>query len=94
MKASKSYQESLLASLREPEEAAEYLNAALEEGDEQSFLLALSNVAEANGLSIGTFSPTNSGSFQSPSLNLPLNPSLSLNALLNTLHLRFATAHK
>lgn len=37
MKATKSYQESLLVSLRDPEEAAEYLNAALEESDENFF---------------------------------------------------------
>ncbi len=90
MKASKNYQELLLASLREPEEAAEYLNAALEEGDEQLFLLALSNVAEANGLAMGTVASANSGSFQSQLINLPTN----LNSLLNTLHLRFAAVAK
>jgi len=30
-------------------EAAAYLNAALEEGDKETFLLAQRNVAEANG---------------------------------------------
>lgn len=86
MKASKSYQESLLAALREPEEAVEYLNAALEEGDEQIFLLALQNVAEANGLSVGF----NERASAEPIQTLPK----SLNVLLNTLHLRFATATK
>ncbi len=90
MKASKNYQELLLASLREPEEAAEYLNAALEEGDEQLFMLALSNVAEANGLAMGAVAAANSGSFQSQLTNLPTN----LNSLLNTLHLRFAAVAK
>lgn len=90
MKASKNYQESLLVSLREPEEAAEYLNAALEEGDEQLFLLALSNVAEANGLAMGAVASVNSGSFQSQLPNQPTN----LNTLLNALHLRFAAVAK
>lgn len=84
MKATKSYQESLLVSLRDPEEAAEYLNAALEESDENFFLLALNNVALANGFTFDVVESTNSESFQPPNLN----------ALLNTLHLRFATAVK
>jgi len=47
MNRSQSYQESLIAALADPLEAAEYLNAALEEGDKELFLLALRNVAEA-----------------------------------------------
>jgi len=47
MAKSKSYQQELMAALRDPEEAAEYLNAALEDGDRDVFLLALRNVAEA-----------------------------------------------
>ncbi|HWX43666.1 MAG TPA: addiction module antidote protein [Blastocatellia bacterium] len=47
-----SYRESLLKSLKDPEEAVEYLNAALEEDDEASFILALRNVAEARGMSV------------------------------------------
>ncbi len=49
MPKSKSYQPKLLEALRDPEEAAEYLNAALEEGDKELFLLALRNVADARG---------------------------------------------
>ena len=45
----KSYQESLMEALKDPEEAAAYLNAALEEGDRFMFLVALKNVTEANG---------------------------------------------
>ena len=44
-----SYQRDLIASLKNPEEAAAYLNAAIEEGDRAAFLLALRNVAEACG---------------------------------------------
>jgi len=82
MKASKSYKEVLLASLKDPEEAAEYLNAALEEGDEEALWLALRNVAEANGLN---FERVEHASAATP---------IILNALSNTLHLRFATAAK
>ena len=49
MKRSKAYQPDLIESLRDAREAEEYLNAALEEGDSEMFLLALRNVAEAQG---------------------------------------------
>ncbi|MDP2600322.1 MAG: putative addiction module antidote protein [Deltaproteobacteria bacterium] len=45
----KDYHEFLVESLKDPEEAAEYLNVALEEGDEKMILKALRNVAEAAG---------------------------------------------
>ena len=44
-----SYQEDLIEALRDPKEAAAYLNAAIEEGDREVFLLALRNVAQAHG---------------------------------------------
>lgn len=43
------YRDSLLESLKEPEHAAAYLNACLEDGDERVFLLALRDVADAHG---------------------------------------------
>lgn len=43
------YQNYLIESLKNPEEAAGYLNAALEGGDTEVFLLALQNVIKANG---------------------------------------------
>lgn len=43
------YQESLLKALQHPKEAEAYLNASLEENDPGLFLLALRNVAEAQG---------------------------------------------
>ena len=49
MKKSKAYQPGLIESLRDASEAEEYLNAALEEDDPELFLLALRNVAEAQG---------------------------------------------
>jgi len=41
------YQEELIKSLQDPEEAVAYLNAALMDEDERVFLLALKNVLEA-----------------------------------------------
>ncbi len=82
MKITKSYQEMLLASLNDPDEAAEYLNAALEAGDEKALWLALQNVAEANGLSFERVEPASAA--------MPV----ILNALSNSLHLRFTTAAK
>lgn len=45
----KKYQDSLMEALKDPKEAAEYLNAALEAGDKGMFLVALRNVTEARG---------------------------------------------
>jgi probable addiction module antidote protein len=39
----------LLRALRDPEEAAAYLDAALEAGDRAAFLLAIRNVVDAMG---------------------------------------------
>lgn len=49
MKKSKSYKEHLLKRLRDPKEAAAYLNTALEDEDSRVFLVALKDIAEANG---------------------------------------------
>lgn len=43
------YQEDLIEALKDPREAAAYLNVAMEEGNRELFLLALRNVAEARG---------------------------------------------
>lgn len=51
LRRSKPWKESLLTSLHDPEEAAAYLNAALEDEDLRVFLLALRDVAEARGVS-------------------------------------------
>jgi probable addiction module antidote protein len=48
-KISADYQKDLLARLKDPEYAAEYINAAIGE-DREVFLLALRNVAEAQGI--------------------------------------------
>ncbi|MEX5216405.1 MAG: addiction module antidote protein [Nitrospiraceae bacterium] len=49
MKKAKAYQPDLTKSLRDAREAKEYLNAALEENDPELLLLALRNVAAAQG---------------------------------------------
>lgn len=49
MATSRDYRESLIKRLRDPEEAAAYLDAALEAGDRPAFLLAIKNVIDAFG---------------------------------------------
>jgi len=46
---SKSYRDDLLESLKDPVEAAAYLDAALESGERSVFLLAVKDVTDANG---------------------------------------------
>ncbi len=51
-KRTKKYEDGLMDSLKNPEEAAAYLNAHLDEEDsEEVFLLALRDVAKAHGFS-------------------------------------------
>ena len=45
----RNYQNSLVEGLRNPNEAAAYLDAALEAGDRAAFLLAIRNVIDALG---------------------------------------------
>jgi probable addiction module antidote protein len=49
MSRSRSYKELLHIRLQSPDEAAAYLNAALEDEDTGVFLVALRDIAEANG---------------------------------------------
>ena len=49
MAKSRNYQKSLLEALKDPLEAVEYLNAALDEGDPAVFLLALRDVVDSYG---------------------------------------------
>jgi probable addiction module antidote protein len=49
-KTSTSYQEGLIKDLTNPDEAAAYLNAALEDGSTEVFLMALRDLAGARGL--------------------------------------------
>jgi len=92
MKKSKAYQPDLIESLRDVSEAEEYLNAALEEDDPELFLLALRNVAEAQG---GVAQLAEKAKLNRESLYKILsergNPELrSLDALLHALGFRLA----
>jgi probable addiction module antidote protein len=92
MKKSTAYQPNLIESLRDAGEAEEYLNAALEEDDPELFLLALRNVAEAQG---GIGQLAEKAKLNRESLYKMLsergNPELrSLDALLHALGFRLA----
>lgn len=96
MAKSKSYQEDLLKSLKEPTEAVEYLNAALHDGDPEVFLLALRDVAEALG---GVSNLSKKTKLNRESLYRTLskrgNPQLqSLSTLLEALGLKLAVEIK
>ena len=49
MEPSVSHHDVMMRYLKDPHEACAYLNGALEEGDRKHFLIALRNVAEAQG---------------------------------------------
>ena len=86
------YRESLVESLRNPDEAAQYLNACLEDEDTQVFLLALRDVAEAHG-GIRALSRTTHLNRESlyRMLSKSGNPSLdSLASVLNACGVRLA----
>ena len=89
------YKEGMMKDLAEPSEAASYLNAALEEGTVEGFLLALRDVAEAKGMA----RLSNKAHLNRESLYRMLshhgNPQLSsLSSILNTMGLRLAIAVK
>ena len=86
------YRASLLDSLKDPDEAAHYLNACLEDDDEHVFLLALRDVADAHG---GVRALSRNAHLNRESLYRMLsksgNPSLdSLAAVLKACGLRLA----
>ena len=92
MAKSRPYDETLKEALSDPEEAAAYLNVALEEGDPAVFLLALKDVARVHG---GVAKIAKHAKLNRESLYRMLsengNPTVnSLNALLRTLGLRLA----
>jgi probable addiction module antidote protein len=94
MRKSTAYQTDLIESLRDAQEAGEYLNAALEENDPELFLRALRNVSEAQG---GVASLAEKTKLNRESLYRMLsergNPEFrSLEALLHALGFRLAVA--
>src|SRR5205809_851001 len=87
-----SYRENLLESLKNPDEAAHYLNACLDDKDPRVFLLALRDVADSRG---GVRALSRDARLNRESLYRMLsksgNPSLdSLAAVLNACGLRLA----
>ncbi|MFZ0544010.1 MAG: addiction module antidote protein [Candidatus Promineifilaceae bacterium] len=85
------YEEGLNISLTNPEEAAAYLNAALEENDQEIFLLALRDIAEARGFSQVAQETLLNRENLYRMLSSTGNPQLaSLNALLRSMGLRLA----
>jgi probable addiction module antidote protein len=96
MPRSVSYHDYLIRSLKDPKQAEGYLNAALEDGDARIFLIALRNVAEAQG---GMGKAAAKSKLNRESLYRMLskkgNPGLqSLAALLSSLGFRLAVESK
>ncbi|XHX79392.1 MAG: DNA-binding protein [Stenomitos frigidus ULC029] len=76
MPRSVSYQGELLKYLHDPHKAVSYLNAALEDGDPELFVVALRNVAEAQGLA--NTLPLNSQSSSADAIKLEIHSLLKL----------------
>ena len=92
---SRSYQEQLLQDLKDPEEAAAYLNAALEEESNVLFLKALRSVAEAYGMKHLAEEASLNRESMYRMLSEQGNPQLSsLSAILENLGLRLAIEPK
>jgi probable addiction module antidote protein len=96
MPTSKPYQPELIKTLADSDEAEAYLNAALDDGDWEAFLLALRNVAEAQG---GIAHLAERTQLNRESLYRMLsergNPELrSLDAVLHALGFRLAVAQE
>ncbi len=85
------YEDGLHQALRDPVEAAAYLDAALVEGDMESFLLALRDVAEVREISQATHFAKFSRESLPPMLGTNGSSQLStLDTLLRSLGLRLA----
>ena len=88
------YEDSLKADLRDPEEAAAYLEAAFDE-DEEGFLMALRAVAEAHGITNIARQTGLGRESLYKSLSANGNPRLStLRALLDAIGVRMCFASK
>lgn len=94
-KLTESYQDYLLERLQDPEEAAAYLNAAIEENDNRVFSLALQNVAEAQRMAksatMADLNPKRVNQILSEQGSLQLS---SLTPLLDALGLRLSVLVK
>ncbi len=90
-KVTESYEKGLKEDLADPIEAAEYLNAALEDGSLEVFLMALKDVASAKGIAeIARTSNLNRENLYRI-LSRKGNPKLtSLNSVLHSVGLKLA----
>ena len=94
-KPSANYETGLKEDLVDPEEAAAYLNAALEEGTQDVFLMALRDVANAHGLTRLARETSLNRENMYRILSETGNPQLSsLKALLDSLGLKLAVEPK
>lgn len=96
MAKSRSYQNNLIDSLKDPTEAAEYLNAALEDGEPEVFLLALRDVVDSYG-GIGKLAASSSLNRENlyRMLSTKGNPEFfSLSAVLDAVGFRLAVEPK
>lgn len=85
------YEDRLRAALTDPEEAAAYLNAAIEDGDPEVFELALRDVAKARGVNLTPSQAQPNRESLHGTLSSAANPQLiDLNALLRSVGLRLA----
>jgi probable addiction module antidote protein len=90
-KASVNYEKGLAEDLTDPNEAALYLNAALEDGSQEVFLMALKDVAASRGLTRLAREASLNRENMYRILSGKGNPQLSsLQALLDSLGLRLA----
>ena len=90
-KITESYEKGLKEDFADPVEAAEYLNASLEDGSQEVFLIALKDVANAKGISeISRLTNLNRENLYKI-LSIKGNPKLtSLNSVLHSMGLRLA----
>jgi probable addiction module antidote protein len=92
---SQPYESGLREDLRDPDEAAAYLNAAIEDGSQEGFLLALRDVADARGVASVAREAMLNRENAYRILSEKGNPQLSsLTALLDALGLKLAVAVK
>ena len=88
-KITEKYEDGLKEALLDPEEAAAYLDAALEENDQELFLLALRDITEAHGFTNVAQETLLNRENLYRMLSANGNPRLSsLNSLLHSMGLR------
>jgi probable addiction module antidote protein len=90
-KLTEKYETNLKKDLLDPVEAAEYLNAALEDGSQEVFLMALKDVADAKGISEIARKTTLNRENLYRILSTQGNPKLkSLNSVLQSIGLKLS----